>query len=217
MPNQSGDEFMVAKDDGNKQEQEVNTGRRRFLVALTTLMGGIGAVYTAIPFLSSWLPSARAQAAGAPVEVDLSNLKPGERIIVEWRGKPVWIIYRSPEDIIRLREKAHLAKLRDPESKVKEQQPDYVNMLHRAIHEKYLILVGLCTHLGCSPVYRPYMDQLGDDWPGGFVCPCHGSNFDMAGRVFKGVPAPINLKVPPHDFINDHTVIIGKDSAGKTV
>ncbi|MCW5589041.1 MAG: ubiquinol-cytochrome c reductase iron-sulfur subunit [Legionellales bacterium] len=209
---------MVAKDGhDNKPGSLIDSGRRRFLVALSSFMGGIGAIYAAIPFLSSWMPSARAQAAGAPVEVDLSEMLPGEKRIVEWRGKPVWIIRRSSDDIVRLKKAEHLAQLRDPNSAVTEQQPDYVNALHRAIHEDYLILVGICTHLGCSPTYRPYLDQLGDDWPGGFFCPCHGSTFDLAGRVFKGVPAPINLEVPPHMFINDHTVIIGKDTTGKAV
>ncbi len=209
---------MVDKDKNDQSNSDqIDQSRRKFLIALTSIVGGIGAIYASIPFLSSWLPSARAQAAGAPVQVDVSNLQAGEQTTVEWRGKPVWIIKRSKEDIERLRAKTHEALLRDPESKVTEQQPDYVNQAHRAIHEEYLVLVGICTHLGCSPVYRPYLDKLGEDWPGGFFCPCHGSTFDLAGRVFKGVPAPINLEVPPHRYINDHTIIIGEDAEGGTV
>lgn len=187
-------------------EKKVDESRRRFLTTATTVVGGLGLTATAFPFAASWLPSAKAQAAGAPVEVDIGKLEPGQQMTVEWRGKPVWIVRRTKDSIASLNK--HLDKLRDPDSEV-EQQPKYAKNHHRAIKEEYLIMVGLCTHLGCVPSYRPSMGELGPDWPGGFFCPCHGSSFDLAGRVFKDVPAPINLEVPPYRFENDHTIIVG--------
>lgn len=192
-------------------QDEIDKSRRRFLVRATSIVGGVGAAFTAYPFMSSWWPSAKAEAAGAPVEVDIGKLEMGQQITVEWRGKPVWIIRRS-QDIIDGLPKLD-AKLRDPKSLV-DQQPDYATNEWRSVNPEYLVLIGICTHLGCSPKYRPGMGELGADWPGGFFCPCHGSTFDMAGRVFQGVPAPINLQVPPYKFVNDHTLIIGADDTG---
>jgi ubiquinol-cytochrome c reductase iron-sulfur subunit len=189
--------------------QTINLARRRFLVTLTTIMGGIGAVFAAVPFVNSWFPSARAQAAGGPVKVDVSHLAPDERMTVEWRGKPVWIIRRDKDMLTRLENSD--VTLRDPDSSV-EQQPEYAKNVFRSRKPEYLILVGVCTHLGCSPNYVPGVGALGPNWPGGFYCPCHGSKFDLAGRVFTGVPAPINLQVPPYKFLSDTVILIGDDS-----
>lgn len=186
----------------------VDEQRRKFLLTTTGILGGVGVACALTPFVSSWLPSAKAQAAGAPVEVDLSHLEPGQQATVEWRGRPVWIIRRTPEMLEHL--STHNAQLRDPDSLV-EQQPDYAKNEFRSIKPQYLVLIGICTHLGCSPKYTPLEKTLGPDWPGGFFCPCHGSTFDLAGRVFKGVPAPINLEVPPHRFISEHRIVIGED------
>ncbi len=190
------------------KEDPVDKNRRRFLIGATTVVGGIGAAFTAVPFVSSWWPTARAEAAGAPVEVDIGKIEYGQQLTVEWRGKPVWIIRRSKEMLNNLN--THNNRLRDPHSQV-EQQPDYAKNLYRSINPEYLVLVGICTHLGCSPKYRPDIGGLGADWPGGFYCPCHGSLFDLSGRVFQGVPAPINLEVPPYTYINDHLILIGVD------
>ena len=184
-------------------------GRRRFLLASTCVVGGLGAACAVTPLLSSWLPSAKAQASGAPVEVDLSKMEPGEQAVVAWRGKPVWIIRRTREMLDQL--DLNNSKLRDPDSLV-AQQPEYAQNKYRSINPEYLVLIGICTHLGCSPKYKPSLQQLGPEWPGGFFCPCHGSTFDLSGRVFKGVPAPINLEVPPYYFINQHTLVIGAES-----
>lgn len=188
----------------------VDKGRRRFLTATTVVIGGIGAAYTAVPFLASWKPSAKAQAAGAPVQVDISKLEPGQQLNVEWRGQPVWVIRRTEDSLKRMDGLSGV--LRDPNSEV-DQQPDYAQNEYRSIKPEYLVVVGICTHLGCSPVYRPEVGaaDLGGDWPGGFFCPCHGSKFDLAGRVWAGVPAPTNLLVPPHRYVDDTHVLIGED------
>ncbi|GAA5317375.1 MAG: ubiquinol-cytochrome c reductase iron-sulfur subunit [Candidatus Pelagadaptatus aseana] len=191
----------------------VNTGRRRFLTAATSVVGAAGAVGAAVPFIGSWNPSAKAKAAGAPVKANLSKIEPGQMIIVEWRGKPVYVVRRTPEILANL-EKLN-DQLRDPES-VEPQQPEYVKGIARSIEgkEEFLVLLGLCTHLGCAPMYRPEVgaaDLGGDSWLGGFFCPCHGSKFDLAGRVMKGVPAPINLEVPPHRYESDSVITIGLD------
>lgn len=191
-------------------ERDVDPERRRFLVAATSLIGGVGAAFTTVPFLSSWWPSARAEAAGAPVEVDISKLEYGQQITVEWRGKPVWIVRRTQEMLDLLPKNDD--KLRDPQSSV-DQQPLYAQNEWRSIKPEYLVLVGVCTHLGCSPKYHPEIGDLGPDWKGGFYCPCHGSLFDLSGRVYQGVPAPLNLEVPPYSFTNEHTVLIGTDQA----
>ncbi|UYM14969.1 ubiquinol-cytochrome c reductase iron-sulfur subunit [Endozoicomonas euniceicola] len=188
----------------------VNTGRRRFLVAATSVVGAAGAVGVAIPFIKSWSPSAKAKAAGAPVKVNLSKLEPGQQIVVEWRGKPVFVVRRTPDMLQEIR--AVDAMLRDPDSD-KSEQPDYAKNEYRSIKDEYLILVGLCTHLGCSPKYLPEVKPMEFDaeWKGGYHCPCHGSKFDLAGRVYKGVPAPTNLVVPPYSYESDTVIIIGKD------
>ncbi|STX29860.1 ubiquinol-cytochrome c reductase, iron-sulfur subunit [Legionella beliardensis] len=189
-------------------QEEIDEQRRKFLLTATGVLGGIGAACALTPFISSWLPSAKAEAAGAPVEVDLSKLEPGQQATVEWRGRPVWIIRRTKAMLEQLPDSEE--QLRDPESLV-EQQPAYAKNRYRSIKPEYLVLVGICTHLGCSPKYTPQVNELGPHWRGGFYCPCHGSTFDLAGRVFKGVPAPINLEVPPYRFVNDHVIIIGED------
>lgn len=189
---------------------EIDEEKRKFLLKATGVLGGLGAVCALTPFVSSWSPSAKAEAAGAPVRVDLSKLKPGEQVTVEWRGKPVWIIKRTPQMLNQLA--GAEAQLRDPDSLV-EQQPIYAKNKFRSINPEYLVLIGICTHLGCSPKYTPQVNELGPDWPGGFYCPCHGSTFDLAGRVFKGVPAPINLEVPPYKFLSEHVIVIGQDAS----
>ncbi len=188
----------------------VDTGRRRFLTAATTVVGGVGAAATLVPFIVSFQPSARAQAAGAPVEVDISKMEPGQRLTVEWRGKPVWIVRRTDEMLASL--EALEGQLRDPVSE-KDQQPDYARNASRAIKPEYLVVIGICTHLGCSPTFRPEVApaDLGADWKGGFFCPCHGSRFDLAGRVYAGVPAPLNLVIPPYTYVNESRVLIGVD------
>ncbi|HEB67128.1 MAG TPA: ubiquinol-cytochrome c reductase iron-sulfur subunit [Gammaproteobacteria bacterium] len=189
----------------------VDTSRRRFLTAATTVVGAVGAVGAAVPFVASMWPSARAQAAGAPVEADISKLEPGAMMTVEWRGKPVWIVHRTQQNIDDLPKNDPF--LRDPESEVESQQPPYCKNAYRAIKPEYAVIVGICTHLGCSPTYRPEIApaDLGENWLGGFFCPCHGSRFDLAGRVFQGVPANINLLVPPHMYLSDTRILIGKD------
>lgn len=189
------------------KDERIEEERRQFLVTVATLMAGLGVVATGIPFLGAWLPTEKAEAEGAPLEVDISKLQPGELKIVEWRGKPVWILHRTKAMVDRLNAE-DLTTLRDPDSLV-EQQPLYAKNHFRSIKPEYLVLVGICTHLGCSPLYRPDLGSMGPGWEGGFYCPCHGSKFDLAGRVMKGVPAPINLEVPPYKFLNDQTIVIG--------
>lgn len=191
----------------------IDQHRRRFLISATTVLGGVGAAFTAVPFLSAWWPTAKAQAAGAPIEVDVSHLELGQQLVVEWRGKPVWIIRRSPAVLARLA--SNNSRLRDPQS-LAEQQPNYAKNPYRSINPAYLVLIGVCTHLGCSPKYHPKEGELNAAWPGGFYCPCHGSTFDLAGRVFQGVPAPLNLPVPPYYFSNDKTIVIGLDAPAST-
>lgn len=197
-------------------QQETDRGRRKFLVAATTSAGVAGGVAVAWPFLASMLPSARAKAAGAPVEVDISKIEPGAILAVEWRGKPVWVVNRSKEMLDILGK--HDALLADPMSEA-AQQPSYCKNATRSIKPEYLVAVGICTHLGCSPTYRKEIGaaDMGADWPGGFFCPCHGSKFDLAARVFKGVPAPVNLVIPPHKYVSDSTLLIGIDSANDSV
>jgi ubiquinol-cytochrome c reductase iron-sulfur subunit len=192
-------------------EQGVDTGRRRFLVAATTVVGGAGAAAVGAAFLSYWKPSARAQAAGAAVEADISKIEPGAQISIEWRGQPVWIIRRS-EEMLRLLPEND-PRLRDPNSEV-EQQPPYAANPTRSIKPEFAVLVGICTHLGCSPTFRPDIgaaDLGGPEWKGGFYCPCHGSRFDLAGRVFQNVPAATNLRVPPHTYLSDTRILVGED------
>lgn len=191
----------------------VDQGRRRFLTAATSVVGAIGAGFAVAPFVLSMNPSARAQAAGAPVEADVSKLEPGQMLTIEWRGKPVWIVYRSEQNISDL--PGLDAQLLDPSSAVR-MEPDYAQNALRSREgtDKYAVLVGICTHLGCSPTYRPDIgaaDLGGDEWKGGFFCPCHGSRFDLAGRVYSGVPAPKNLEVPPYMYLSENRILVGQD------
>jgi ubiquinol-cytochrome c reductase iron-sulfur subunit len=183
----------------------VDSNRRRFLTAATVVVGAVGMVAVAVPFAKSWSPSARAKAAGAPVKADISKLQPGQQIIIKWRGKPVWVVRRDAKALATLSNLA--SELRDAESE-DSIQPEYARNEHRSINPEYLIIEGICTHLGCSPTYVP---TISADFQGGFFCPCHGSKFDFAGRVYSGVPAPTNLTVPPHYFINDGLILIGED------
>lgn len=189
----------------------VDNGKRRFLVASTSVVGAVGVGFVAVPFLSSWMPSERAKNAGAPIEADVSRLEEGRMMTVEWQSKPVWIVRRSEKTLADLEKNAD--QLRDPASENVDQQPEYAQNMYRSIKSEFLVLVGICTHLGCSPTFRPDIApaDLGENWLGGFFCPCHSSKFDMAGRVFQGVPAPTNLVVPPHYYVTDTTIIVGKE------
>ena len=185
--------------------------RRNFLTNLTKVVGGIGAVFALIPFLSTMSPSEKTKMAGAPIEIDISAITPGTFKIVEWRGKPVWVVHRTPEMLNILDNKVDY--LADPESS-SEMQPIYAQNKYRSVKPEFLILVGVCTHLGCSPLYKPGENkELGLEWKGGFFCPCHGSKFDLSGRVFKVMPAGTNLEVPPYYFANDTKLIVGEDRA----
>lgn len=193
-------------------EQTIDLGKRRFLTAATSVVGAVGVGFAATPFLASWMPSQRAKAAGAPVNIDISKLESGQMIRALWRKKPIWVFRRSPEEI------ANLAKLDDrlvdPNNTVTSQQPEYANNATRSIKPEIAVLIGICTHLGCSPTYRPEVgaaDLGGDSWLGGFYCPCHGSLYDLSGRVFKNVPAPKNLPIPPHHYVTDDLLNIGVD------
>ncbi|MEO6563705.1 MAG: ubiquinol-cytochrome c reductase iron-sulfur subunit [Nitrosospira sp.] len=191
------------------KKQEIN-GRRRFLIAATSVAGTIATAAVATPFVMSMMPSERAKAAGAPVEVDISKLEPGMLLLVEWRGKVVWILDRTPEMLATLKKLDD--QVVDPKSE-KPQQPPYAQNETRSIKPAILVVEGVCTHLGCSPVFRKDVApaDLGPDWLGGFFCPCHGSKFDLAGRVYKHLPAPTNLVVPPHKYLSDNLLLIGSD------
>ena len=191
-------------------DNHVDHKRRRLLTIATSGVGLMGAAGLAVPFVGSMSPSAKAKAAGAPIEVDISKLESGQQIIVKWRGKPVWVIRRSNESLEMLASLRN--RLLDPDSK-NQQQPAYAQNLYRSIKQDLLVLVGICTHLGCSPKYQPEIGALSfdDDWKGGFLCACHGSKFDLAGRVYRGVPAPSNLVVPPHQYLSDNVLLIGND------
>jgi ubiquinol-cytochrome c reductase iron-sulfur subunit len=194
-----GDEWM--------SNAPVDNSRRRFLTIATSVVGGVGAVGAAVPFIASWNPSERAKSAGAPVEVDISKLEPGQLIRVEWRGKPVWVVNRTPKMLETL--KTLDGQLRDPQS-AEEQQPEFAQNPHRSIRPEIFLAVGICTHLGCSPSFLK--GNFGEKVEGvedGFFCPCHGSKFDLAGRVFQSVPAPLNLEIPPYMFVDDTTIIVG--------
>jgi ubiquinol-cytochrome c reductase iron-sulfur subunit len=193
--------------------QKVDARKRKFLIAATSAVGGVAVASVAVPLVMSMLPSARAKAAGAPVEVDISKVEPGMLLTVEWRGKPVWIVNRTPEMLDMMAK--HDDQLADPMSEM-PQQPEYCKNANRSIKPEYLVAVGICTHLGCSPTFRKDVGaaDLGGDWPGGFFCPCHGSRFDLAARVYKGVPAPTNLVIPPHQYLSDAKLLIGVDAKG---
>jgi ubiquinol-cytochrome c reductase iron-sulfur subunit len=196
-------------------DNELDRGKRRFLIAATGVAGGIAGVATAVPFVASMLPSERAKAAGAPVEADIGNLAPGEMTRVEWRGKPVLIVRRTQEMLETVKQSE--GKVADPKSeRKKELTPEYARNEFRSIKPEYLVVVGICTHLGCSPVdkFKAQAEAFEADWKGGFYCPCHGSLFDLAGRVYKNKPAPDNLEVPPHTFLSDTKLLIGEDKKG---
>lgn len=192
---------------------EMNRGRRKFLTATTCVVGAVGAGFAAVPFIKSWQPSARARAAGAPVEVDISLLEPGQIMQAEWRGKVIFVVHRTQRMLDLLPGLSD--RLRDPDS-LEEQQPAYAQNAYRSLRPEILVLVGLCTHLGCSP--KPFFEveaqPFDAEWKGGFFCPCHSSRFDMSGRVFAGVPAPTNLVVPPYQFLDDKRILIGVDAEG---
>ena len=193
---------------------EVDEKKRRLLLVATGVAGAAAAAGVAVPFLGSWFPSARALAAGAPVEVDISKMEVGQQITVEWRGKPVWILRRTPEMVAKLQ--GHDAVLVDPESKA-SRQPEYVKGPGRSIKPEVFVAEGVCTHLGCSPTLKKEIgaaSDMGPDWPGGYYCPCHNSRFDLAARVFKGSPAPSNLTIPPHRYASDTSLVIGEDAKG---
>lgn len=198
---------MSTKEHKNKG---VDLQRRKILTGATGVVGAAGATFLAVPFVSSWQPSEKAKAAGAPVDVDISKLQPGQMVTVAWRGKPVWVVRRTPEMLEMLSDLN--AQLRDPASQ-ESLQPDYCQNPARAINDEFLVVVGICTHLGCAPLYRPSVGSpdVGADWQGGFFCPCHGSRFDLAGRVFKSVPAPTNLEIPPHHFASANVIRVGED------
>lgn len=186
----------------------MNISRRKFLTIASVFVGGIGFGFAAIPFLSSWLPSARAKAMGAPIDIDVTSIEEGQRITLDWRGQPIFVIRRNKnmmDNLISLKD-----KLRDPESNEK-QQPLYATNIYRSIKPEIFVVIGICTHLGCVPLYKPKKGEVDSNWIGGFFCPCHGSRFDLSGRVFKGVPAPCNLVIPPHKYLNDKILRIGEE------
>lgn len=192
--------------------------RRDFLLASTSVLGCVGGAAAAVPFLVSWQPNARARALGAPIKIDLSRVSPGQMVVAEWRGKPIYILHRSSEQI-RTLEAGYAAPLADPESAL-DNQPDYVRGPSRALDKQYTVVVGLCTHLGCAPKYRSQdgSNDLGADWRGGFFCPCHGSKFDLAGRVYRDMPAsPNNLEVPPHRYADGGLLIVGEHATEEGV
>ncbi len=192
-------------------ESDVDMSRRRFLTTTTAVVGGAGVAAAAAPFVASMNPSVKAKASGAPVEVNVGKLEPGQLVTVDWRGKPIWIVKRTERQLELLQE--HASALADPDSEVTSQQPSYTQNPTRSIRPEVAVLVGVCTHLGCSPSYRPDVDsdEFGKTWHGGFFCPCHGSRFDLAGRVYKGVPAPTNLAVPPYRYASDNEIVVGED------
>ena len=195
-------------------EHVVDTGRRKMLTVSASVVGVVGAAVAIVPFVSTMSPSARALASGAPVEVDVSKLEPGQKIQVEWRRKPVWIVRRSDKMVSLLDSTEE--RVRDPNSDELGQQPQFARNQARSLKPDVLVLVGICTHLGCSPTFRPELApaDLGPDWVGGFYCPCHGSSFDMAGRVYKNVPANKNLEVPPYKYISDNVIVVGELEEG---
>ena len=186
---------------------DADNSRRRFLTAATVVVGAVGTAAVAVPFLGSWSPSARAKSAGAPVQANIGKLEPGQQIIIKWRGKPVWVVRRDENALATLPKVTDL--LCDPESD-ESKQPEYAKNEYRSRKAEFLIVEGICTHLGCSPTYQP---EITTDFEGGFFCPCHGSKFDLAGRVYSGVPAPTNLTIPPHYFVSDDVILIGEDGA----
>ena len=199
-------------------KDKMDRSKRKLLIAATAVTGGAGLVAVSIPFIRSMSPSAQARAAGGPVELDVSKIQPGMQVTMEWRGRPVWVLRRTPEMLDRLRQSRLRQRLRDPDSGVARQQPDYAANEFRAIKPELFVVIGICTHFGCVPTFRPEVGppDLGEDWPGGYFCPCHGSKFDFAGRVYKNVPAPTNLVIPPYRYIGDSAIEIGTDPIGNS-
>lgn len=187
---------------------KVDTKKRDFLINTLATMSAVGTAAVAVPFVESMLPSADAEAAAAPVRINIGDIKPGEQKTVLWRGKPVWVVRRTEEQLKSL--SLLDSQLRDPHSKV-DQQPSYAQNAYRSIKPEFLVLIGVCTHLGCAPTFEPQPGSVDKNWTGGYYCSCHGSRFDLAGRVFKGVPAPINLEVPKYAYINDNEILVGVD------
>lgn len=206
-------------ENGNKRDRadpagkDADATRRKVLLAATSVAGGAAVAGVSVPFIASMMPSERARAAGAPVEAGLSDIEPGTQVTVNWRGKPVWILRRTAAMLETLEDPRHLSKLADPNSKVTSQQPGYAQNAYRSIKPDSLVVMAVCTHLGCVPTYRPDHSSadIGPDWDGGYFCPCHGSRFDLAGRVWRNVPAPTNLVVPPHQYLGETKVKIGED------
>jgi len=194
----------------NVEPYEINVTRRKMLTAATGVMGATGAAFVAVPFVSSWQPSERAKAAGAPVDVNISKLQLGQMLTIAWRGKPVWVVRRTPEMLAMLSKIE--TELRDSNSQASN-QPIYAQNQSRSTKPEFLVVVGVCTHLGCAPLYRPAVNSkdMAPNWRGGFFCPCHGSSFDLAGRVFQGVPAPTNLDIPPYTFLSETIIRVGED------
>lgn len=192
-------------------KDEIDKKRRCFLRAATTAFGGVGLAAASVPFLSYWMPSADTEAAAAPMSVNIGALKPKEQLTVPWRGMPIWIISRDQEMLDTLPKVTDT--LRDPLSE-QDQQPEYCKNIHRSIKPQILVAIGICTHLGCVPTYRPDLGSISPDWLGGFYCPCHGSKYDLAGRVYQNVPAPLNLKIPRHMYVSDTEIMIGEDKNG---
>lgn len=192
-------------------KDEIDLNRRCFIRRATTAVGGVGLAVASVPFFSYWMPSADTEAAAAPLKVDISALKPREQLTVPWRGMPMWIIYRDAPMLETLSKLD--SSLRDPLSE-QDQQPAYCKNIHRSIKKEIFVAIGICTHLGCVPTYRPDVASVSPDWLGGFYCPCHGSKYDLAGRVYQNVPAPLNLKIPRHKYLSDNEIIIGEDDDG---
>lgn len=191
-------------------QKDTDLGRRQFLSRATTVIGGLGVAFVAYPFIKSWVPSSKTRALGAPVEVDISKIEPGQKLTVSWRGQPIFIVHRTPQALETLSQDESF--LRDPFSHESVQpKAGYATNRYRSRTEPFLVVVGICTHLGCVPVYRPEPNSVEAGWEGGFFCPCHGSKYDMAGRVYKGVPAPLNLPVPPYYYAKDTILVIGED------
>jgi len=197
-----------------KDGEEIDAARRCFLRRATTTVGGIGLAATAVPFISYWLPSTDTERMGEPVNVKINEIQPTQQLTVSWRGQPIWVIRRTPVMLSSLPKLT--SELRDPDS-LEDQQPPYAKNIHRSIKPEFFIAIGVCTHLGCIPNYRPDVGGISPDWLGGFYCPCHGSRYDLSGRVYKGVPAPLNLKIPRHMYLSDSEIVIGKDEEGDEV
>ncbi len=207
------DHSAVADNASMANESKVH--RRDFLLLATGMVAAVGTVFTAWPFIDQMEPAADTLAAGAPLAVDLSELQPGQQIVVLWRSKPIFILRRTDAALKELKQEGLLSRLRDPQSD-QRQQPAYAKNWSRSVKPEYLVVVGICTHLGCIPGYKPTVGSVGADWPGGYFCPCHGSKYDLAGRVFRGVPAPLNLPVPPYRFDSDTSLTIGENPEGSS-